>query len=137
MIQKNIEEDVGKYTAIAAEQVRSLSINDELDDIFKTAENALKDACNLKGVGPATGSLVLSISAPNVIPFFEDELFKWLVPEHKTKLKYDKKEYGLMLRPALELMRSQSITAQEVEKIAYVVVHSQYLDDKQRESLKE
>lgn len=135
MVQKNPEEEVGKATGLAAEQLQGLSINDKLDDIVTRAQGALADACKLKGVGPATGSLVLNIFAPDLIPFFEDELFKWLVPEHKTKLKYDKKEYGLLLEAALTLMKKHSITAREIEKIAYVVVNEKYLTNEQRNGL--
>ena len=52
----------------------------------------MKTASILRGVGPATASLVLSVAFPMDVPFFGDEVFEWLCggegPE-KRKLKYD------------------------------------------------
>lgn len=39
---------------------------------------ALKKATALKGIGPATASLVLSCADKNCIPFFSDELFRFV-----------------------------------------------------------
>ncbi|KAL9006905.1 MAG: hypothetical protein Q9188_000360 [Gyalolechia gomerana] len=39
---------------------------------------AITTLCTLKGVGPATASLILSCYDPTTVPFFSDELFRWL-----------------------------------------------------------
>ncbi|KAI5809912.1 hypothetical protein DFH27DRAFT_166375 [Peziza echinospora] len=61
---------------------------------------------NLKGVGPATASYVLAARAPNFIPAFSDEAFRWVFSETtapgvkggqgegwKRKMDYSLKEY--------------------------------------------
>ena len=71
----------------------------------------------LKGVGPATASLVLSVMKPAIVPFFSDELYIWthqvlsersetdVVTADKeakktriatTKLQYSRKEYATL-----------------------------------------
>ncbi|KAL8938840.1 MAG: hypothetical protein Q9216_003679 [Gyalolechia sp. 2 TL-2023] len=39
---------------------------------------ALSALCTLRGIGPATASLILSCYDPVTVPFFSDELFRWL-----------------------------------------------------------
>lgn len=63
-------------------------------------KKTLKVICELKGVGPATGSLILSllheISPELAPPFFSDEAFLYYVVETRrpgTPIKYNVKEY--------------------------------------------
>lgn len=68
---------------------------------YKTnIRSAFKKICELKGVGPATASLILSllykIEKYLVPPFFSDESFMYYVIEPsrpETKIKYSVKEY--------------------------------------------
>lgn len=53
-------------------------------DIADVMES-LKSLCRLKGVGPATASLILSVAYPNNVPFFADELFAWISLEGKDQ----------------------------------------------------
>lgn len=131
MVQKNSEDEVEEQISKAAKVLNHTS--DEQD--FNTRiVSALDIVCKLKGVGPATGSLVLSILDPRV-PFFEDELFYWLNQRHSTKLKYDKKEYKLLLDRVLELERDNKVTADVLEKTAYVLMHEGQLTDQQKKQL--
>ncbi|KAK5074291.1 hypothetical protein LTR64_006564 [Lithohypha guttulata] len=131
MVQKNPEDEVKEQTSKAAKVLNQTS--DEQD--FNTRIiSALDIVCKLKGVGPATGSLVLSVLSPRV-PFFEDELFYWLNQEHSTKLKYDKKEYKMLLDCVLELERDNKVTADVLEKTAYVLMHEGQLTDQQKKQL--
>jgi hypothetical protein len=96
----------------------------------------MKTASILRGVGPATASLVLSVAFPMDVPFFGDEVFEWLCggegPE-KRKLKYDVKEYKelweewvrLHARMAQEGGKSGSgiVFAHGLEKVAFVCEH--------------
>lgn len=89
----------------------------------------------LKGVGPATATLLLAICAPDDILYFSDELYAWLVSPHqssstnKLKLKYDVKEYRCLFEAWLEFWHSslsrglRDVKAVDVEKAAYVLGH--------------
>lgn len=89
----------------------------------------------LKGVGPATATLLLAICAPDDIPYFSDELYAWLVSPHqssstdKLKLKYDVKEYRCLFEAWLEFRHSslsrglRDVKAVDLEKVAYVLGH--------------
>lgn len=93
---------------------------------------ALKLLCTLRGVGPATASLLLSIHDPDEVPFFSDELFRWCLWEDKPgrgwdrSIKYNVKEYAELTAAIAELRRrlqtsSKSVGATDCEKVAYVL----------------
>ncbi|KAK7511131.1 uncharacterized protein IWZ02DRAFT_427066 [Phyllosticta citriasiana] len=100
---------------------------------------ALTTLTSLRGIGPATASLLLSIADPaNTIPFFADELFLWsgsnfhalnpLPPQLKksVKIKYSVKEYEELVRAlwaVLREWRGQGVTASasDVEMVARVL----------------
>lgn len=83
----------------------------------------------LRGVGPATASLLLATYAPTVVPFFSDELFRWAFFEPgkekgwDRKIKYTLKEYrDLMDRVAGFRARiGAHVGCLDVEKVAYVL----------------
>lgn len=87
----------------------------------------LKKLEELKGVGAATGSLLLSILDGDNAPFFSDELFRWVCWDGaqggwKRKIKYDKKEYG-MLWDGVKTLRDrlgEGVSAVDLEKCAFV-----------------
>lgn len=89
----------------------------------------------LKGVGPATASLLLSAYDAANIPFFSDELFRWCMFEDAKgggwdrKLKYSIGEYKQMF-PMVQALkerlgkdkgRGRSFTALDAEMVAYVI----------------
>ena len=88
---------------------------------------------NLKGVGPATASLILSCYDPVGIPFFSDELFRYLYWEEAKsggwdrKIGYTLKEYRELydrtqnLRERLKKESRKTISALGVEKMAYAL----------------
>ena len=87
----------------------------------------------LKGVGPATASLILSTYDPVNIPFFSDELFRYLHwSEGKgkgwdRKINYTIKEYRELyqktqeLRQRLEKESGDVVKAIDLEKMAYAL----------------
>ncbi|KAK2737753.1 hypothetical protein FQN57_007400 [Myotisia sp. PD_48] len=96
----------------------------------------------LRGVGPATASLVLSVAPPslgNTVPFFSDEMYHWLCPQPTTtkssskagssKLKYTMKEYRQLwdvyfhLRERIGQVDDPTFSLQQIEKIAFVLGH--------------
>ncbi len=87
----------------------------------------------LKGIGPATASLLLSCYDPIKVPFFNDELFRWLHWEEAKskgwdrKISYTIKEYKALieilhtLQDRLEKEHKTIVPAIDIEKAAYVL----------------
>lgn len=87
----------------------------------------------LKGVGPATASLILSSYDPVKIPFFSDELFRYLhwsegkVKGWDRRINYTLKEYRDLyektqeLRQRLEKESGNVVKAIDLEKMAYAL----------------
>lgn len=87
----------------------------------------------LKGIGPATASLLLSCYDPVKVPFFSDELYRYLHwSDAKTKgwdrkISYTMKEYKDIWqkvqdhRDRIERESGQTVKAIEIEKMAYVM----------------
>lgn len=96
----------------------------------------------LKGIGPATASLILAVYDPENIPFFSDELFRWLHYEDaKTKgwdrvIKYTMKEYKDLIEKVAEVRErldklggdrgkkgkeAVTVTVEDLEKFAYAI----------------
>ncbi len=90
---------------------------------------------HLKGVGPATASLFLSCYDPIAVPFFSDELYRYLHFEEDggrskgwdRKIAYTMKEYRSLyerlqvLRERLERECGEVVRAVDVERVAYVL----------------
>ena len=87
----------------------------------------------LKGIGPATASLLLSCYDPVNVPFFSDELYRYLHWEETRakgwdrKIGYTMKEYKTLydrlqpLRERLQKEGGQEVKAVDVEKMAYAM----------------
>lgn len=104
-------------------------------EAFGVQDNAaaLKVLVKLRGVGPATASLLLSVKKMQDAPFFSDELFRWCFFEDKPgqgwdrSIKYTSKEYADLaaqvakLRARLAEGDDQTVPAVDVEKVAYVL----------------
>jgi len=113
------------------------------EDIFKHPRDSLSHLTKLKGVGPATASLILSCYDPENIPFASDELFRWLHWDGKNsgggtdgikqvgkgwsrQIGYTLKEYSeLCVRNARVRQRleknGRTVSSIEMEKVAYVL----------------
>ncbi|KAI9171760.1 hypothetical protein HJFPF1_01251 [Paramyrothecium foliicola] len=77
----------------------------------------------LKGIGPATASLLLTVHYPAQVIFFSDEAFHWLCcGGKKSTIKYNAKEYNALRLKADEMMEALSVSATDIEKVAYVVM---------------
>lgn len=99
-------------------------------DSVKPSLNALT---KLRGIGPATASLLLSVFDPSVAPFFSDELFRWSFFESgkgkgwDREIKYNMKEYLQLfdrvqdLQGRLQKHGRHETSAVEIEKVAYVL----------------
>lgn len=101
----------------------------EASEYTTTVKAALKKLCELRGVGPATASLMLSLLhefsdvAP---PFFSDEAFMYFVSEPSrpgTKIKYNVKEYVDEFIPKLiEVSAKSGLPMVEVEKRGWALM---------------
>lgn len=128
LVASNSAEDVRKTT----EEVFNLYEEDEFDKV-------LPQLTKLKGVGPATASLVLACYDPVNVPFFSDELFRWahwdgkgngiknVGQGFKRSIGYTAKEYRSLYnrvsaaRERLNKEGRQATSALEMEKVAYVL----------------
>ncbi|KAL8728226.1 MAG: hypothetical protein Q9166_005529 [cf. Caloplaca sp. 2 TL-2023] len=140
LVASNPVEEVRKTTSSAFELM-----SDNPDP-----SKAISTLSKLKGVGPATASLLLSCYDPVTIPFFSDELFRWLhwqtdisgtvkkrkskgIEENRSanrKIGYTAKEYASIyektttLRERLCKESGETITAADIEKAAYKISQS-------------
>lgn len=97
-------------------------------ECLPNAKDALKILTNLKGIGPATASLLLSVAAPDTVPFFSDELFRWCIWDESStskgwqrKIKYNAKEYEILLEKVRALLERLHVKAVDAEKVAWVL----------------
>lgn len=96
--------------------------------------SALNKLTLLKGIGPASASLLLAVCRPDSIPFFSDEAFRWVMTGvdyagnsggkgWDRKIKYDKKEYGEFIKRVRSLIvrLGGEIEAVDVERVGWVL----------------
>jgi hypothetical protein len=77
----------------------------------------------LKGIGPATASLLLSVHDSARVPFFSDELYQWIVHDgKKVTIKYNMKEYEELVAGIEKLIDRLGVDARDAEKVAFVLV---------------
>ncbi|KAJ1327783.1 hypothetical protein MN608_07114 [Microdochium nivale] len=88
----------------------------------KDTSAALTAITALKGIGPATAALLLSVHDPKDVIFFSDEAFWWLCcGGQKRPIKYNPKEYKTLSDAAQKLSGRIGANALEIEKVAYVL----------------
>ena len=96
-----------------------------------STRTAIVALSKLKGIGPATASLLLSVYDPKGAPFFSDELFRWCMADEEAswdrEIKYTLKEYLEMFRRVgqfqdriMEYFKAD-VPAVDIEKVAYVL----------------
>jgi hypothetical protein len=77
----------------------------------------------LKGIGPATASLLLAVHDPSNVIFFSDELYRWLLHDgKKVSPKYTAKEFEELFSKAKSFMSRVNCTPIELEKAAFVII---------------
>jgi len=90
------------------------------DDVSTTINLLSKP---LKGVGPSTASLLLSIHDPQNVVFFSDELWQFLVTDgKKTTIKYETKEFQELFAKAKSFMSRIKCSPQDLEKVAFTLI---------------
>jgi hypothetical protein len=95
---------------------------------------ALNKLTVLRGIGPASASLLLSVAFEGSVPFFSDEAFRWVMAGAdyasnaggkgwNRNINYDKKEYGEFVRRVRAVMQrlGAGVKAVDVEKVGWVL----------------
>ena len=127
LVTSNSEEQIQSTTASAFSMYGA-----DARDLSK----ALKTMCGLRGIGPATASLILSVYDLDHVPFFSDEAFRWLCWNNEgvtgkgkgsdlkgwaRKMKYSDKEYDILRAEVSKLSARLDARAVEIEKVAWVL----------------
>lgn len=90
-------------------------------DVAGTIDRLVK----LKGIGPATASLLLAVHDPDNVVFFADEAFYWLCAGGKqVPIKYNAKEYADLNARARKLAKRLGVRAVDVERVAFVLMRN-------------
>src|SRR4051812_18472840 len=77
----------------------------------------------LKGIGPATASLLLAVHDSSSAIFFADEAFYWLcLGGTKGPIKYNPKEYLTLHQKAQALSQRLGVKAVVIERVAFVLM---------------
>lgn len=88
------------------------------------ASAAIDVLTRLKGIGPATASLLLAVHDPQNVIFFADEAFHWLCTHgKKDHIKYNAKEYKELNENSQKLANRLGVKAVDVERVAYVLMN--------------
>lgn len=88
------------------------------------ASAAVSILTKLKGIGPATASLLLAVQDPENVIFFADEAFYWLCCDgRRDPIKYNAKEYKELSASAQSLAERLGVKAVDVEQVAYVLMN--------------
>ncbi|KAK1595722.1 uncharacterized protein LY79DRAFT_667702 [Colletotrichum navitas] len=122
----------GKFRPTLMKLVSSNDSSAVQDTVKKAIDNyrdmadlsaALNVLTTMKGIGPATASLILAVHYPEKVLFFSDEAYYWLCNKgQKASLKYNMKEYEHLNSQAGKLLKRLGVGAMEVEKVAYVLL---------------
>lgn len=85
---------------------------------------AMTALTKMRGIGPATAALLLSVHDAERVIFFSDEAFWWLCCDGKrgAPIKYTPKEYESLRLEADKLVSRLAVSATDVEKVAYVLM---------------
>lgn len=87
---------------------------------------ALGILTKLKGIGPATASLLLAVHDSDHVIFFADEAFYWLCGDgNKVPLKYNVKEYDSLCDKSRALSQRLGVKAIDIERVAFVLMRQE------------
>ncbi|OCL06374.1 hypothetical protein AOQ84DRAFT_321525 [Glonium stellatum] len=118
LVSSNLAGDIRDTTASAFKQYEANR---------SCPADAAKILIKLKGIGPATASLLLSVYEPDAVAFFSDELFRWLSwKEGKgkgwdRKIGYTMKEYQSLCDEVEKVRARLGVPVVEMEKVAWVL----------------
>ncbi|EJP70649.1 uncharacterized protein BBA_00279 [Beauveria bassiana ARSEF 2860] len=120
--RRTIAAIIKNYRSSSADASSSSSSSSSSSPSAAAVAAALTGLSKLRGIGPATASLLLSVHDPTRVIFFSDEAFYWLCGDGKvTKLKYSNREYEMLRQNMESLVQRLRVSATDVEKVAYVL----------------
>lgn len=114
-----------KLVSSNEENLAEDTIKGALENYQKTSDApaAVDALAKLRGVGPATASLLLAVHDPDNVIFFADEAFYWLCSGAKREpIKYNKKEYKELNERSQAVAKRLNVKAIDVERVAYVLM---------------
>jgi hypothetical protein len=134
LVSSNPDATISSLTAtVFSEYDSSLDSDSEPPDI----PSLVSRLTALKGVGPATASLLLSSLDPDRVPFFGDELFRWAMWDApiapgksghgahgkgwKRKIGYNAKEYTALVDVVERARTRLGVTVSELERVGFVL----------------
>lgn len=89
----------------------------------KDATKAIEALSQLRGIGPATASLLLAVHDSAKVIFFADEAYWWLCcGGRKDSIKYNIKEYQSLERAMKLLAARLGVEAVDIEHVAFVLM---------------
>lgn len=121
LVQANDESAVNLATSRAMDCLGRSQVR-RRDEVHQ----AINELVALRGIGVATGSLLLSVILTSEVPFFSDEAFLWLMADRADgawdkKIKYTIDEYLAMWDAATALRERLGVEASEVERVGWVL----------------
>ena len=139
-VEKTVLEALGAYEAALSKAGKGTKIQAHAH----ASTVAVRVLSRLRGIGPATASLLAAVHYPQKTIFFSDEAYAWLCggsgSGYQRPSKYNDKEYAELAKAAAELMARLDKTAQDVEQAAYVLINdsgsSKEKDDKKGKETK-
>jgi len=78
LLKSNSDASVITAATRAFETADGIPENDASGEYTKQISSAMKEMCELKGVGPATASAILSLYRPDIFAFMDDEVIECL-----------------------------------------------------------
>jgi len=114
LAESNSEDDIKKVTLEAFETYKNGGFN---------VTKAINKLTTLRGIGPATASLLLSVHDAAKVVFFGDEVFQWICHDgKKVPIKYNLKEYEELVSSSRKIIDRLAVDARNVEKVGFVLV---------------
>lgn len=114
LAESNMEDEIKTTTLAAFETYKQ--------DKFEVTK-AINKLTTLKGIGPATASLLLSVHDAAGVVFFGDEVFQWICSDgKKATIKYNMKEYEDLVSKSRKLIKRLGVDARDVEKVGFVLM---------------
>lgn len=126
LIQSNAPETVKSVTKDGLQLMLDYFLKSQKitqKEYTETVKKSIKKLSELRGVGPATASLMLSLLVnihSRSPPFFSDESFLYYV-DPLDKIKYNVKEYTDMLLPVYFELADDSVTFDTLERGAWAL----------------
>lgn len=125
LVQDTIEKAMGKYSD-GHGKIPPRAGTRYPNQVF-SATRSVKMLCDLKGIGPATASLLVAAHRPMETIFFSDEAYAWLAggPSYNPPSKYNHKEYEDLAEASWKLLQRlpEQYGAQQIEQVAYVIMY--------------